>query len=1597
MFTDGAIDIGSDDLAGAGSNVDDVIGGAGIVFNAGASPAILSVQTSEDDIRLNGAVFLQSALSLDTDEGVAGTPTAGAGNVTFTSAATINSQNGTNAGGTSVGAERNNLLIDAGDGAVFFNANIGTTQRLGTLTIDRAQAGVVFGQADAVTTGTTGPVTSVFTDGAIDIGSGTNMDDVIGGAGIVLNGGTVTLATGDLLSILTTDDNVRFNGPVRLMTDVLVRTRDAGTLARATVGLIVFEKTVDTGTDTEAANGIVDGSVRNADLMVDAADQEADDNTTPANRSFEVRFKGDVGKLGLPNTVAGLGSGVGSAITILNGDTQFGVDVSTTLTAPVLTSAATISVASVAGFPTTTPFKIVVDSESMTVTEVVGTTLSVTRPSPVGHAIGASISLPINVDLRGSILIDHTIVNGTGVIQPLTLSGLDLPGVGIGAGNRDSIVTLMEDVQEAPVISILSDKVRVRNLTIQGGEDRPGTPGNAGDGITIGAMADPASDAIISDNTIRGNEGAGVRVVNVSSLRNTITENSIYNNIRVGIDLVGGSGELTDGNGLTPNDKFGVRRTLAMVLSATATSVVLDNVTAVSVGHLIRIDAEYMKVTAVNGGTNTLTVMRAQEGTERAIHADGSKVDVDPLASDGDTGANNLQNTPEILYAYLEGDILKILYHVPSSTANSDYDLTTEFFLADFFDRNGDGDLLDGADDLRTVTESDGRGGATFIASDTYTEDDALAPKTAKLTLTGPVKALRDSMGVVTFMTSIRLVATATDADGNTSEFSRAAVINPKPGLLGDSKPAREDADKKTAGYQTSTFIGEDNIPNRFFFDQLTTTGFFFAPGPDAPTAEIERAMFSADWTTAGDGRPNGALPTFFDNEFGFYTLDNNTGAVSSTAPGVGTTYSADALSDARAGTGEVQAIRALPGGVPNVTENPRTGTNTLTFDAANTNIGSNARLGFYLVRNSTRANFVAPVPAGFTDANADGLPDGIDLSMPRPNGMGQLVYPNRFNQPAFPIDGSAEIKNQGKVGTANTKNLFDNRAYAFFSVASANPDRNTSPLIESTVPGLEKTPRTPVVWNGTQYVASPDGAREPKFLDQNAKYHIRTELNEETGQLIVYWEDSYAPRNTKFGSSDFDQGVRDGEDAIIRLIDPNLRPVLQADLNPRNDVEITLTSTTDTNLAISVVGGEIEVTPTGGDVSVIINGATSNLPTLNGMLARTIQSLTVTGNAGNNKIDLSGVTQAAFGNLFAVTIAGDDGNDNLIGSEFGDILTGGLGNDSLDGKGGADRLVESGDVNFTLAKASLSGRGADTFKNIEAAELTGGVSGNAISAAKFGGSVTLNGGDGNDSLTGGKGNDVLKGEKGEDTLKGGNGADTLQGGDDNDTLLGESGNDSLVGEGGADSLVGAGGVDVLSGGQGDDLLNGGGSTGDRVAESENVNFTLTNTTLTGLGTDTLVKIKAALLSGLDLSTNTSGNNAIDASAFTLGPVTLIGGAGDDTLKGGSKDDSLSGGAGVDAIVGGNGKDNLDGGTDNDTIIGGIGNDTLRGSNGDDIVIGGFGKDNVDGGTGADTVMGGQGAAGAPRFGKSVKDSGDVIADPLGEIDELFSTLFTFE
>src|SRR6185436_1233432 len=105
--TNGAIDIGSSSVVSSG-----------IIFNGGMNP--LSVTTTGDSLRLNGAVTLATSVSIDTDSTNTG---AEGGNVEWTAAAPLDS----------AAAETNDLIIDSGNANIVFGATVGAAAPLKAL------------------------------------------------------------------------------------------------------------------------------------------------------------------------------------------------------------------------------------------------------------------------------------------------------------------------------------------------------------------------------------------------------------------------------------------------------------------------------------------------------------------------------------------------------------------------------------------------------------------------------------------------------------------------------------------------------------------------------------------------------------------------------------------------------------------------------------------------------------------------------------------------------------------------------------------------------------------------------------------------------------------------------------------------------------------------------------------------------------------------------------------------------------------------------------------------------------------------------------------------------------------------------------------------------------------------------------------------------------------------------------------------------------------------------------------------------------------------------------------------------------------------
>jgi len=178
---------------------------------------------------------------------------------------------------------------------------------------------------------------------------------------------------------------------------------------------------------------------------------------------------------------------------------------------------------------------------------------------------------------------------------------------------------------------------------------------------------------------------------------------------------------------------------------------------------------------------------------------------------------------------------------------------------------------------------------------------------------------------------------------------------------------------------------------------------------------------------------------------------------------------------------------------------------------------------------------------------------------------------------------------------------------------------------------------------------------------------------------------------------------------------------------------------------------------------------------------------------------------------------------------------------------------------------------------------------------------------------------------------------------------------------------------DTIDAGDGDDLL----------WAKKNTNFTLTDTSLTGLGSDTISGITRAFIKG------GGSANTLDASAFSLGPVTLLGRGGDDTMLGTNAADSLDGGPGNDSLVASGGEDTLRGRDGNDLLDAGDDDDLLSGEMGDDTLLGGAGADTIEADDGDNSVAAGSGddliTAGMGNDTVDAQDGDDTITAGGGD------------
>ena len=303
--------------------------------------------------------------------------------------------------------------------------------------------------------------------------------------------------------------------------------------------------------------------------------------------------------------------------------------------------------------------------------------------------------------------------------------------------------------------------------------------GNQGDGVAINDSSSNTIGGLVSgaQNVISGNAGDGV---SMQLADGNVIQGNVIGRDSSGAAPLGNDGEgvfinngrdniIGGGNVISANQRSGVA---IFSFGVGSGNVVQGNViggTSATLGNRLRgVDLFGNASNNTIGGTVAGAGNTIQFNGDAGVFvdpisfgmpvgnsilgnsvADNAQLGIDLLSSfnsgvtpndpgDPDTGANELQNFPDITGATLTAGTLTLDYVVDSATANSLYPLRVEFFRAD----------------------AAGEEGQAFLGFNTYAAAEATMTKSFSFAPAAAV-AIGD-----------RIVATATDANGNTSEFS---------------------------------------------------------------------------------------------------------------------------------------------------------------------------------------------------------------------------------------------------------------------------------------------------------------------------------------------------------------------------------------------------------------------------------------------------------------------------------------------------------------------------------------------------------------------------------------------------------------------------------------------------------------------------------------------------------------------------------------------------------------------------------------------------------------------------------------------------------
>lgn len=357
-------------------------------------------------------------------------------------------------------------------------------------------------------------------------------------------------------------------------------------------------------------------------------------------------------------------------------------------------------------------------------------------------------------------------------------------------------------------------------------------------------------------NTISGNQFNGIQVEGGSEITNLIIQNNYLGTSPDGLTLMGGGTiQLINSSsciigGTTPLERNVAGSGISMNGSATGGHQILgnyigvgaDGTTAFGIGAGIHFQSDNlsnMQIGGINAGeaniiannTNGILLTAGTASTGNSIRGNimyGNTIGIDLGTAgagtndvdDADTGNNNLQNFPLINDAEISGGNIAINFSVDATTTNSAYGPTG--LKIDFYQSDGN------------------RQGEEYLGTINYPEGSAQS------SFTGSVPLGTIVIGDV-------IVATATDNDGNTSEFSEDFTVNNLPTAANNTLAVNED---KVLTILTENFNYNDPDSHPFTLVNITsipTEGTLYLDADNDDTFDAGEALVDNDQVLIAD------------------------------------------------------------------------------------------------------------------------------------------------------------------------------------------------------------------------------------------------------------------------------------------------------------------------------------------------------------------------------------------------------------------------------------------------------------------------------------------------------------------------------------------------------------------------------------------------------------------------------------------------------------------------------------------------------------------------------------------------------------------------